>query len=177
MKRGQKRKGADKVACFGYSPKFYETRNQEDSPRKHHRRESRLCVGLAEILNSYLDRVKEMPASSKPAGKVDYSHTESKFSLPRKAESCVIVSLSGPTGREFDSLQINTRRIDRRAPCGVFIFGDPFTHSAEVTSMVAPCGKPSGLPFPCVRSVNPHGVNHPLTGAGDFRTQTQGVSL
>lgn len=70
--------------------------------------------------------------------------------------------------REFDSSQCLRRmtaapRFVRR---GVFLLAVRF-HGLIAPFMGVPCGKPSGLPFPKTRSVNPHGIARPLTGAGD----------
>jgi hypothetical protein len=73
-----------------------------------------------------------------------------------------------PVRREFDSSQCLRRmtaapRFVRR---GVFLLAVRF-HGLIAPFMGVPCGKPSGLPFPKTRSVNPHGIARPLTGAGD----------
>ena len=69
--------------------------------------------------------------------------------------------------REFDSSNCYRRmtaapRFVRR---GVFLLAVCF-HGLIAPFMGVPCGKPSGLPFPIARSVNPHGVARPMTGVG-----------
>ncbi len=69
--------------------------------------------------------------------------------------------------REFDSSNCYRRmtaapRFVRR---GVFLLAVCF-HGLIAPFMGVPCGKPSGLPFPIARSVNPHGAARPMTGAG-----------
>lgn len=102
------------------------------------------------------------------------------------------------TGRRFKSARgfsrpLFTRRI-AAAPCASRARGVSFeafgSNSREYVSydairshgliasnefMGAPCGKPSGLPFPSVRSANPHGAARPLAGANGFDNRTLGA--
>lgn len=97
------------------------------------------------------------------------------------------------TGREGDS-SLKHRRI-AAAPCfskargvsfGAFgsnsrkdvSYGAIRAHGliASIDFMGAPCGKPSGLPFPVLRSVNPHGAARPLTGVDGFDNSNTGAT-
>ena len=102
------------------------------------------------------------------------------------------------TGRRFKSARgfsrpLFTRRI-AAAPCASRARGVSFeafgSNSREYVSydairshgliasnefMGAPCGKPSGLPFPSVRSANPHGAARPVGRADGFDNSNLGA--
>ena len=81
------------------------------------------------------------------------------------AESGAIVKKADPLiGSEFDS-SVNTGEQGPRRLAVVsagFVKDDGLHGRRLPLLMGAPCGKPSGLPFPVLRSVNPHGVARPF---------------
>lgn len=81
------------------------------------------------------------------------------------AESGAIVKKADPLiGREFDSSVNLGEQGPRRLAVSVgFVENDGLPGRRFSLLMGAPCGKPSGLPFPMLRSANPHGVARPFS--------------
>ena len=110
-----------------------------------------------------------------------------KQSTIRKASSCAVCVRSAMLdkslltgGQGFDRLKHNHRRTTATPFCGVFFGRVVQTHGtfAPAFCMGAPCGKPSGLPSPVIRSVNPYGASHHLTEAGgDTKTITGSIAM
>lgn len=71
----------------------------------------------------------------------------------------------GNDERGFSS-PLYVRRAFAAPSHGVFFFGESLTRgvNAPLSFMGEPCGRLSSLPFPYMRSANPHGAAHPLAG-------------
>ena len=97
-----------------------------------------------------------------------HEHNAQAYCIMANRSANMSVPCRKSVRREFDSSQCLRRmtaapRFVRRC---VFLLAVCF-HGLIAPFMGVPCGKPSGLPFPKTRSVNPHGIARPLTGAGD----------
>lgn len=112
---------------------------------------------------------------SKPFTKDQVEPVCARLVCRLRSRACVYVRARGiihesllTGGRGFDRPNKSYRRTIAAPIRGVFHGRIVQTHGdiAPAFLMGAPCGKPSGLPFPVTRSVNPHGVAHPLTGVG-----------
>ena len=76
----------------------------------------------------------------------------------------------GNDERGFDS-PLYVRRAFAAPSHGVFFIGESLTRgvNAPLSFMGEPCGRLSSLPFPYMRSVNPHGAAHPFdSGSGGY---------
>ena len=124
---------------------------------------------------SILWRVKSNGISGSGLG----SESNARSSGAASAKSANMPASRRMTGREGDS-SLSNRRMTAAPLSEAFSIGVVRAHGLIAPVRLfhgsMPCGKPSGLPSPIARSVNPHGVALPVGRWGGFRKFAIGAS-